>query len=180
MATTGAEAAAATRTASVDSEKGAMAARDSVVEDTVMPAMPWRTQFKIDMRVVPILCLLYALSVADRSNLAIARVAGLDGALGLSVGNRYSVVVRHAVASELIDSRSQYFQPTCSRKSCVACDGEIGLIAKPANFLFQRLGARPPYWLGGASIALCVGAWLSALTKKAASSRFAWPGSRSS
>ncbi|KAG9049977.1 hypothetical protein FS837_008327 [Tulasnella sp. UAMH 9824] len=47
---------------------------------------------KIDLRLVPILAALYAFSLIDRTNLGLIRVAGMDKALGLSVGNRYSIV----------------------------------------------------------------------------------------
>ncbi|KAG9019773.1 hypothetical protein FRB90_007916 [Tulasnella sp. 427] len=47
---------------------------------------------KIDLTLVPILAALYAFSLIDRTNLGLIRVAGMDRALGLSIGNRYSIV----------------------------------------------------------------------------------------
>ncbi|KAG8931508.1 hypothetical protein FRC02_002633 [Tulasnella sp. 418] len=47
---------------------------------------------KIDLRLIPILSLLYAFSLIDRTNLGLIRVAGMDRALGLSIGNRYSII----------------------------------------------------------------------------------------
>ncbi|KAG8956088.1 hypothetical protein FRC03_010968 [Tulasnella sp. 419] len=47
---------------------------------------------RIDLRLIPILSLLYAFSLIDRTNLGLIRVAGMDRALGLSIGNRYSIV----------------------------------------------------------------------------------------
>ncbi|KAL1745038.1 major facilitator superfamily domain-containing protein, partial [Schizophyllum fasciatum] len=85
---------------------------------------------KIDMRMLPLLGALYALALVDRSNLSVARVAGLDGDIatltilqGLSIGARYSIV-------SLI-----YFVPQL-----------------PSNLLARKVGARR--WLTG-----CVVAW---------------------
>ncbi|KAF9486022.1 MFS general substrate transporter [Pholiota conissans] len=47
---------------------------------------------KVDWRMLPLLGVLSALSLIDRSNLGLARTAGMDHALHLSIGNRYSVV----------------------------------------------------------------------------------------
>ncbi|KAJ7741504.1 major facilitator superfamily domain-containing protein [Mycena olivaceomarginata] len=41
----------------------------------------------------PILGVLYALALIDRTNISIARVVGLDEDLGLSVGSRFSIVI---------------------------------------------------------------------------------------
>ncbi|KAF8918208.1 major facilitator superfamily domain-containing protein, partial [Mucidula mucida] len=47
---------------------------------------------RVDLRLLPLLGLLYALALIDRTNLGIARVTGLDHDLKLSVGARYSIV----------------------------------------------------------------------------------------
>ncbi|KJR87772.1 Major Facilitator Superfamily protein [Sporothrix schenckii 1099-18] len=51
------------------------------------------TSRKVDFRLLPILCGLYTISLIDRSNLGSARIAGINQDIGLSIGNRYSVVV---------------------------------------------------------------------------------------
>lgn len=48
---------------------------------------------KIDYRMLPILGLMYSISLIDRTNLGLALVAGMQKDLGLAVGNRYTVVV---------------------------------------------------------------------------------------
>ncbi|OJJ48041.1 hypothetical protein ASPZODRAFT_131688 [Penicilliopsis zonata CBS 506.65] len=47
---------------------------------------------KIDLRLVPILVLLHAVCIVDRSNISVARISGLDDALQLDQGNRVSIV----------------------------------------------------------------------------------------
>ena len=44
---------------------------------------------KLDLRLLPLVFVLYSLSVLDRSNLGNARLAGLENAVDLS-GNRYN------------------------------------------------------------------------------------------
>ena len=48
---------------------------------------------RIDLRLLPILGLMYSISLIDRTNLGLALVAGMQQDLGLAVGNRYTVVV---------------------------------------------------------------------------------------
>lgn len=48
---------------------------------------------KIDIRLLPVLAVIYAFALIDRVNLPNARIAGMDEDLGLSVGDRYSLVV---------------------------------------------------------------------------------------
>ncbi|KAJ7686518.1 major facilitator superfamily domain-containing protein, partial [Mycena rosella] len=48
---------------------------------------------RVDWRILPILGVLYALALIDRTNISIARVVGLDEDLGLSIGSRFSTVV---------------------------------------------------------------------------------------
>ena len=47
---------------------------------------------KIDMRVIPILCLMFLLTFLDRVNIANAAVYGMGSELGL-VGNQYNVAL---------------------------------------------------------------------------------------
>ncbi|EME43430.1 hypothetical protein DOTSEDRAFT_54250 [Dothistroma septosporum NZE10] len=47
---------------------------------------------RADLRLLPILAALYSFALIDRTNLANARVAGANEDLGLSVGERYSIV----------------------------------------------------------------------------------------
>jgi len=48
---------------------------------------------KIDIRLLPVLAVIYAFALIDRVNLPNARIAGMDEDLALSVGDRYSLVV---------------------------------------------------------------------------------------
>ncbi|KAL2789226.1 major facilitator superfamily domain-containing protein [Aspergillus keveii] len=51
-----------------------------------------RLMRRIDLHVMPWLCLTYALSLIDRTNIGAARVAGMEADLNLT-GNRYSIVL---------------------------------------------------------------------------------------
>ncbi|KAF4981714.1 hypothetical protein FZEAL_2516 [Fusarium zealandicum] len=48
---------------------------------------------KIDWRLLPILGCLYTIALVDRSNVAVARISGMDEDLGLDQGNRASVAL---------------------------------------------------------------------------------------
>ncbi|KAM0544185.1 hypothetical protein ACHAPJ_011936 [Fusarium lateritium] len=48
---------------------------------------------RIDLRLLPILGLMYSISLIDRTNLGLALVAGMQEELGLALGNRYTVIV---------------------------------------------------------------------------------------
>ncbi|KIK67517.1 hypothetical protein GYMLUDRAFT_156068, partial [Collybiopsis luxurians FD-317 M1] len=47
---------------------------------------------RIDLRMLPLLGLLYSLALIDRTNLGVARIAGMGKDLELSIGTRYSLV----------------------------------------------------------------------------------------
>ena len=61
---------------------------------------------KIDIRLLPVLAVIYAFALIDRVNLPNARIAGMDADLELSVGDRYSLVV-------------MIFFVRCHRPACV-------------------------------------------------------------
>lgn len=48
---------------------------------------------RIDLRLLPILGLIYCISLIDRSNLGLAMIAGMSKDLQLAKGNRYGIVV---------------------------------------------------------------------------------------
>ncbi|KAJ6138362.1 Major facilitator superfamily domain general substrate transporter [Penicillium samsonianum] len=48
---------------------------------------------RIDLRLLPILGIMYSISLIDRTNLGLAFVAGMEQDLGLDIGNRYTIVV---------------------------------------------------------------------------------------
>ena len=48
---------------------------------------------KVDLRLIPILGILYSIAGLDRVNLSNARVAGMNEDLGFNVGNRYSIAL---------------------------------------------------------------------------------------
>ncbi|ESK97355.1 high-affinity nicotinic acid transporter [Moniliophthora roreri MCA 2997] len=72
---------------------------------------------RIDLRMLPLLGLLYSLALIDRSNLGVARIAGMEKDLGLSIGNRYSII------------SCVYFVP-------------YTLLELPSNALLRRIGTR--------------------------------------
>ncbi|GAA6017222.1 hypothetical protein JCM10207_002575 [Rhodosporidiobolus poonsookiae] len=47
---------------------------------------------KVDWRLIPILSAIYAISLIDRTNISVARVAGMGRDLQLTVGERYSII----------------------------------------------------------------------------------------
>jgi len=55
------------------------------------PAYVSRVIRRVDWRVLPLLGLLYSIALIDRTNLAVARIAGMDADLDLRVGERYSI-----------------------------------------------------------------------------------------
>ncbi|KAJ7270019.1 major facilitator superfamily domain-containing protein [Mycena haematopus] len=72
---------------------------------------------RVDWRVLPILGTLYALAIVDRGNISTARIVGMDEDLGLSIGNRFSIVV------------GVYFIP-------------YTLLQLPSNLLLRKVGPR--------------------------------------
>ena len=76
--------------------------------------------WKIDLRVFPMLCVVFGLSLLDRTNISAAYIAGLAKDLELAVGSRYSVAL-------LV-----FFIGYC-------------LFELPSNYVIRRIGAR--WWL---------------------------------
>lgn len=64
-------------------------------------SMPWLSPIvankhlrrKLDFRLIPILGLMYAINGIDRTNLAVARIAGMEEDLGINQGERYSIAL---------------------------------------------------------------------------------------
>ncbi|KAL4783371.1 major facilitator superfamily domain-containing protein [Aspergillus varians] len=52
-----------------------------------------RVMRRIDFRLLPILGIMYSISLIDRTNLGLAYVAGMEEDLGLNIGTRYTIVV---------------------------------------------------------------------------------------
>lgn len=63
------------------------------VEDERDIALRKRVLRKIDLRLLPILGCLYTLALVDRSNVAVARISGMDEDLGLNQGDRASITL---------------------------------------------------------------------------------------
>lgn len=63
------------------------------VEDAIAPTEEEKAAYirKLDWHIMPVIFLIYMLSVLDRSNLGNAHVAGLDEGIGL-VGNQYNML----------------------------------------------------------------------------------------
>ena len=48
---------------------------------------------RVDWRLLPILGALYSIALIDRVNVSAARISGMDAALGLSIGDRYTIAL---------------------------------------------------------------------------------------
>ena len=48
---------------------------------------------RIDWRLLPVLGIMYSISLIDRTNLGLAFVAGMEEDLGLDIGARYTIMV---------------------------------------------------------------------------------------
>lgn len=48
---------------------------------------------KVDLRVFPMLCIIFGLSLLDRANMPFAYIAGMEDDLQLGVGARYSITL---------------------------------------------------------------------------------------
>ncbi|KAJ6521970.1 MFS general substrate transporter [Mycena vulgaris] len=79
---------------------------------------------KIDLRLMPILSLMYLLSFLDRGNIGNARLQGLETQLNLT-GNKYNIAL------------TMYFIPYC-------------IFECPANMVLKRI--RPSRWLPGITV----------------------------
>ncbi|KAK0212495.1 major facilitator superfamily domain-containing protein [Desarmillaria ectypa] len=115
-----------TYTASVDytEPKGDLSPRpDSLeagkekLEDFIDPVFERKTMQWVDIRMLPLLALLYSVALVDRLNISVARTAGMGEALGLDVGSRYSIAT------------CMYFIPYV-------------LFQVPGNILLRKIGAR--------------------------------------
>ncbi|KAJ4469922.1 MFS general substrate transporter [Lentinula edodes] len=81
----------------------------------------WR---KIDLRLMPILCVIYLMSFMDRGNIGNAKLQGLETQLKLT-GNRYNIAL------------TMYFIPYC-------------IFECPANLVLKKF--RPSIWLPGITV----------------------------
>lgn len=88
-------------TSDVASEKAQFEHKENVLHasetfetegQTVDPAFAKRVRRKIDLRLIPIIAALYCISLIDRTNISVARVAGMAKDLELTVGERYSII----------------------------------------------------------------------------------------
>lgn len=63
------------------------------VDEGFDPVFLRKTLTKIDWRLVPFLAALYSISLIDRTNISLARAAGMGTALELQISPRYSIAV---------------------------------------------------------------------------------------
>ncbi|KAG8844773.1 hypothetical protein FRB96_002834 [Tulasnella sp. 330] len=56
------------------------------------PELERKVMRKVDWRLIPILSALFGFGLIDRNNIGLVRVSGMDEALGLSIGNRFTIV----------------------------------------------------------------------------------------
>ncbi|KAF9885244.1 hypothetical protein FE257_000604 [Aspergillus nanangensis] len=66
---------------------------DQNLDDLLSPEHQRKLIRRIDLRLLPILGIMYSISLVDRTNLGLALVAGLEEELGLHIGNRYTIIV---------------------------------------------------------------------------------------
>ncbi|KAH7113331.1 major facilitator superfamily domain-containing protein [Dendryphion nanum] len=76
----------------IELEIGQSDGKENIIT-TLTPEEQRRTIRRIDWRMLPILGLMYSISLIDRTNLGLALVAGLQTDLDLGVGNRYTIIV---------------------------------------------------------------------------------------
>ncbi|KAL9940439.1 hypothetical protein V8E36_001144 [Tilletia maclaganii] len=76
-----------------DSDSGVISNIEAQAADHYDPAFVRRTMRRVDFRLVPILALAYAISLIDRTNISLARAAGMQRELALNIGERYSIAV---------------------------------------------------------------------------------------
>ncbi|KAH9474337.1 putative transporter C11D3.18C [Psilocybe cubensis] len=104
---------------------------------TLTPEQQKKLWRKVDVRIIPILALMYLLSYMDRGNIGNARLQGLQTQLHLT-GNQYNVAL------------TMYFIPYC-------------IFECPANLVLKRF--RPSRWLPGITVAWGIVMTLMGLVK---------------
>jgi hypothetical protein len=75
--------------------EGGVPGRVHDIDHGIDPTVLKRLRRRVDLRLIPILSLMYFISLVDRTNLAIARAANnvyMDKELELNVGDRYSLI----------------------------------------------------------------------------------------
>ncbi|KAJ7924958.1 high-affinity nicotinic acid transporter [Mycena leptocephala] len=65
---------------------------EQVQEESIDPEFEKKTIRHVDWRLLPLMSALYAVALVDRTNLSVARTAGMGVDLNLTVSNRYSTV----------------------------------------------------------------------------------------
>ncbi|ODQ67272.1 MFS general substrate transporter [Nadsonia fulvescens var. elongata DSM 6958] len=88
-----------------------------------------KLQFKIDINIVPAICILYLLAFLDRVNISNAAVYGMSKDLGL-VGNQYNIALTIFFVPYIIcEIPSNYllkrFKPHTWLSSCMICFGAV-------------------------------------------------------
>lgn len=66
---------------------------DTVNQQDWTPEEEAAVKRKVDLRVFPMLCIIFGLSLLDRANMPFAYIAGMEEDLGLGVGARYSITL---------------------------------------------------------------------------------------
>jgi MFS family permease len=100
---------------------------------------------RVDWRILPLLALLYSFSLIDRSNLGIARVVGMGKDLGLSKGNRFSLVsLVYFIPYTLLWVKVEF---DCCNTTAYPLFSQL-----PSNLILRQVGPRT--WLS-----ICVLGW---------------------
>ncbi|KAL3480870.1 major facilitator superfamily domain-containing protein [Aspergillus californicus] len=94
---------------------------------------------RVDLRLLPILGIMYSISLIDRTNLGLAFVAGMEEDLGLDVGSRYTIVVMvFFVAYILFEIPSNVILPKAGAANWLAFLGaSFGIILIGMGFTYS-------------------------------------------
>ncbi|KAI9373442.1 major facilitator superfamily domain-containing protein [Aspergillus egyptiacus] len=98
-----------------------------------------RVMRRVDLRLLPILGIMYSISLIDRTNLGLAYVAGMEEELGLAVGSRYTIVVMvFFVAYVLFEIPSNIVLPKAGAANWLAFLGSsFGAIMIGMGFVYS-------------------------------------------
>ncbi|CAH0058589.1 unnamed protein product, partial [Clonostachys solani] len=97
-------------------------AEDGAYSDPLSDAEKKKIIRRVDMRLLPILGVMYSISLIDRINLGLALVSGMQEGLELAVGSRYTIIVMVFFVAYMYyirDTKQSYFTEGWARKLVV-------------------------------------------------------------
>lgn len=90
----------------------------NVCHEMILIVTPSLHRRRIDMRLLPILGVMYSMSLIDRTNLGLALVAGMQEDLGLAIGSRYTIIVMVFFVTYMYGIPIQVAFTLCTRLTC--------------------------------------------------------------